>query len=287
MLNHKKTITTLTIFIVMLSGIAAGIGIFSKQVVLYDDIKTSFGEVISLYQKGVYARDSVSMASQAIAQDIVTVVLGIPILVIALLLTMKEKKKGMILLTGTAGYFLYTYTSYAFLVTYNYLYLVYVALMTSSFFLFFLCMMNLSKIKLKEQFTERFPRKSLPVFFDITGFMIGMMWLGRIVPTIFSGTAPEGLEQYSTLGIQTLDLGFVVPACFLAAYLLRKGKQWGYLLAMVLTVKAITMTAAVSAMTILMHLNGVSVSLMEKVLFPTLFLICTIFMVKILKSLRE
>lgn len=285
--NNKKIVIILSILIVTLSATAALIGVFSNQAKEYADITTSFGETIQLYQKGVYARDSVSMASQAIAQDVVTLIVAIPLLVISLWLVRKQNGKGMILLTGTIGYFLYTYTSYAFLMVFNSLYLVYVILMALSFYAFILCLMELNRLDTKEFITERFPRKSLSSFFLVSGIMIMGMWLGRIVPALVDGSAPTGLEHYSTLGIQTLDLGFVVPACMVTAYLLRKGKKWGYLLATVFVVKMITMTSAVSAMTILMQKNGVSVSIGERLLFPTLLLISVLFMFKMLKEMKS
>lgn len=285
--NNKKIVIILSILIVTLSAISALIGVFSNQAKEYADITTSFGETIQLYQKGVYARDSVSMASQAIAQDVVTLIVAIPLLVISLWLVRKQNGKGMILLTGTIGYFLYTYTSYAFLMVFNSLYLVYVILMALSFYAFILCLMELNRLDTKEFITERFPRKSLSSFFLVSGIMIMGMWLGRIVPALVDGSAPTGLEHYSTLGIQTLDLGFVVPACMVTAYLLRKGKKWGYLLATVFVVKMITMTSAVSAMTILMQKNGVSVSIGERLLFPTLLLISVLFMFKMLKEMKS
>lgn len=285
--NSKKIVIILSILVVVLSATVALIGVFSNQAKEYADITTSFGETIQLYQKGVYARDSVSMASQAIAQDVVTLIVAIPLLVISLWLVRKQNGKGMILLTGTIGYFLYTYTSYAFLMVFNSLYLVYVILMALSFYAFILCLMELNRFDIGNLVTDRFPRKSLSGFFFAAGIMIMGMWLGRIVPALVDGSAPTGLEQYSTLGIQTLDLGFVVPTCMVTAYLLEKGKKWGYLLATVFVVKMLTMTSAVSAMIILMQKNGVSVSIGERLLFPTLLLISVFFMVKMLRGMKS
>ena len=53
----------------------------------------------------LYARDSVSMASQAIAQDFVTLVIGIPLLIISFCSVVKrDSARGWFLLTGTLGY---------------------------------------------------------------------------------------------------------------------------------------------------------------------------------------
>lgn len=284
--DNKRIIVILSIIILVLSLFAALTGVFSRQVKEYEDVTTVFGENVQLYQKGLYARDSVSMASQAIAQDVVTLVIAIPFLLVSLWLVKKQNRKGLFLLPGTIGYFLYTYTSYSFLMIFNSFYLIYVLLMTLSFYAFILCFMELNKLDIGEYLTERFPRKALSVFFFTGGIMIMLMWLGRVVPALLAGSAPEELEHYATLVIQSLDLGFVVPACIVTAYLLRKGNKWGYLLAIVFVVKMVTMTAAVSAMAIQMKRNDVYVSFGEQLLFLILFLISAYFMIKMLKEIK-
>lgn len=198
----------------------------------------------------------------------------------------KQNRKGMFLLTGTIGYFLYTYASYSFLLIFNSFYLLYVILMTLSFYAFILCLLELNQLDIKELITQQFPGKLLSGFFLVSALMIMGMWLSRIVPALLTGSAPTGLEHYSTLGIQTLDLGFVVPACIVTAYLLRKENKFGYLLATVFVVKMVTMTAAVSAMTVFMKKNGVSVGIGEQVVFVALFLISCFFLIKMFKEMR-
>lgn len=286
-MKNKKIIYVLSMLIIILSIVAALTGILSDELKVHSDIFTVFDEKIELYQKGLYAKDSVSMASQAIAQDIVTLILGIPSMLFSLFLIEKKNKKGIFLLTGTIGYFLYTYASYAFLLMYNSFYLVYVVIMALSFYDFILCISVLNTYKLKDQFSNQFPKKSLSIFLYITGFMVGFMWLGKILPTFISKSAPLGLEHYSTLGIQTLDLGIVVPACLVTGYLLNKEKQFGYLFSIVLIIKAVTLTAAVSTMIISMKLHSIKVSMGEMIIFPTLFFICIFFMIKILKTIER
>ncbi len=286
-MKYRKVVSILTSLIILLSIIAAITGIFSNNVEMHADITTVRGEIVQLYNKGLYARDSVSMAAQAIAQDIVTLIVGIPLLAIALFMVRKGSLKGVLLLTGTLGYFLYTYTSYAFLMMYNPFFLIYVALMALSFYAFVLCMVTFQGYDLKQSFTDKFPVKSLSALFSFMGLMLCTMWLGRIVPSLFSNTPPYGLEHYSTLGIQTLDLGVIVPACFVTASLLWRKRPWGYLLSVVLVLKMITMLTAVCAMVISMQINGVDVSIVEMIVFPAFTILSIIFMVKILKEVKK
>lgn len=286
-MNNEKIIKILAICVITISFICVLTSLLSNKVIEYGTIRTSFGETIELYQKGIYARDSISMASQAIAQDLVTLIFGIPLLIISLVLFWKRQIKGIFLMVGTAGYFLYTYASYGFLIVFNQQYLAYVLLIILSFYLFILCMIEMNHIYLKGKFTDKFPKKGLSIFLFLTGVMLLVMWVGRIIPALLTGSSPDGLEHYSTLGIQTLDLGFVMPACFVGWNQLRKGTQMGYLISIVLLIKGVTMTAAVSAMTIQMSYNGVEVAFMEKVMFPLLFLICIFLMGRTFVSVKK
>lgn len=285
--KSQNTLIIIAILIAILSAIASIVGIFSNGIHQFAPITTSFKETIELYQKGIYARDSVSMATQAIAQDQVTLFLGVPLLIASIILLKIQKNTGAFLLSGILGYFLYTYVSYSILMTYNQFYLVYLVLMVLSFYGFLISIGSLLGDESIEKIKEKFPVKSTSRFLFIAGVAILFMWMGRIVPTMNGNTAPVGLEQYSTLGIQTLDLGFIVPACFVIGYLLRKGDKKGYVLSIVLIMKAEMMTIAVSNMAISMKLKGVEISFIELIFFPILFVICTFFVIRILKVVHN
>lgn len=286
MMKNKKIVYFLLGIIVILSVIAALTGLFSSKRINVKSVKTAYGEKVELYQKGLYARDSVSAATQAKAQDVVTLVLAIPVLLVSVILTRKNSKKGLLLLTGTIGYFLYTYTSYSFMSYYNKFYLIFLALMIASFYAFILCISALRESVDWKEVSSHYPRKFIGIFFMIAGFVIAMMWLGRIVPTIFSGAAPFGLEHYSTLVIQSLDIGFIVPACGVTAYLIYKNNSWGYLLSTIFIVKLVTMAAAVSTMAITMYVTGVEINVAELFVFPIFTLLGVILLWKVMRTVK-
>lgn len=286
-MKYKKTITLLVIIIILLSAIAASIGIFSeggKGVYQYQSIN---GEIVDIHGKGLYKNDSVSAASQAIAQDYITLFLGIPLLVVSLFLGIKKSIKGRLLLTGTLGYFLYTYTSYSFLAMYNSFFLIYVILMSISFFGFILSIMSVNIKELHNCFNAKFPVRFVGGFLIFMSFIIGMLWLGRIIPSLLKGKPPFGLEHYSTLIIQALDLGFVVPVGILSGILLIKRKSFGYLLASIITIKGITMLSAISAMVISQIYAGVEIATFEIIVFPIFNLAIIYCLILIMKSINE
>lgn len=274
-MKYDKTISFLVICIVLLSVFTSIVGIFSNGDSGEYEIKSFWGESIRIHGKGLYSNDSVSVASQGIAQDIITLALGVPLLIISLYLTRKGSLKGRLLLTGTLGYFLYTYTSYVFLWMYNIMFIVYVLIMSLSFFAFILSMMSYDISNIKSAFNNKLPVKFLGGFQIFFATTLCMLWMDIIIPTIVDGTVPVGLDHYTTLVIQGLDLGFIVPSAFLSGVLLIKRKPFGYLLSSVIIVKGFTMGAAISAMIIGQFVAGVNISIVEIIIFPLFsILIC-------------
>ena len=286
-MKYKKSITALVLIIFILAAFASSYGIFSRGVSSQKEFIALSGENVELYAKGLYKNDSIAVASQAIGQDIVTLIVGLPLLLISLFFYRKNLLKGKLLLAGVLGYFLYTYTSYVFLSMYNSFFLIYVMLMSLSFYAFTLTMISFHLESISSCFSEKLPVKLIGGFLIFISFAIGMMWIGRILPALKQGTLPEVLEQYSTLTIQALDLGFVAPTAILAGILLIKRKAFGYLLATVMCIKEATMLTAISAMIIVQIYSGVNVNFGEVIMFPIFNLLAVYFIILIMRNIDE
>ena len=115
--------------------------------------------------------------------------------------------------------------------------------------------------------------------------MIFFMWIGRIVPTIGKNTAPAGLDNCTSLVIQAMDMGIIVPACFVIAYLLRIKHKLGYILGPVIIVKAVTLVTAVLAMAIYMKISGVEVDVASFVIFGPICIASYIFFFIIMRKI--
>jgi hypothetical protein len=284
---YKRTISLLVILITILSIFATSYAIVSSQGPGEYAYQSIFGETVSIYGKGLYSHDSVSVATQAIAQDYVTLFLGVPLLLLSFNMYRKGFLKGSLLLTGTLGYFLYTYASYSFLSMYNSMFLTYVALMSASFFAFILMMMSYDVEKLPLFFTKKMPVKFLGGFLLFGSFVFGMMWTGKLGLPLLNNTPPADLQHYTTFVIQALDLGFVVPTGLLAGILLIMRKPFGYLLAPVIIIKEITLLTALTAMILLQLKAGVEIGYLlvwSVILFNLLVIICMILMMKNIKE---
>jgi hypothetical protein len=285
-MKYSRLISLLVICIVILAIFASTVGIFSSAGSGAYQIESFRGEIIKIHGRGLYSNDSVSVAAQGIAQDIVTVALGIPLLIASLYLSLKGSLKGRLLLTGTLGYFLYTYISYVFLWMYNPMFIVYVILMSASFFAFTLSMMSFDVNNLSSAFDKKLPVKFLGGFQIFFAAALCLLWMGKIIPTITNGTVPVGLEHYTTLVIQGLDLGFIVPLALLSGLLVIKRKPFGYLLSSVIIMKGFTMGAALTAMIIGQYLAGVSMGIIEIIMFPMFSLLIFYCMILLLKNIK-
>lgn len=260
-------ITGLSLLVALLALIATTTGIFTAFGAQHRSFMSLWGATIALQGGGLYAHESVSGAAQAIGQDIVTLLVGIPLLGVATYLATHGSLRGQLLQAGMLWYFTYTYLLMAFGGTYNPLFLVYVALYSASLFALILSLLAIAVKQLPGQVSPRFGRRTIAWLVIGFGAMLALLWLSRIVPALVSGAAPAGLESYSTLFVQAGDLGLVVPLAILTGVLLLRRHAAGYLLAGVLLVKGTTFGLALIAMMIVMATAAVAIAPVEVVFF--------------------
>ncbi|MCB0040613.1 MAG: hypothetical protein KDE23_13085 [Caldilinea sp.] len=281
-MSTNKALQWLIPPIIVLAIIAAGAGLWPAAAQSYP--LTNFrGEAVTIRAGGLYYWDTVSSVAQMQANDMVTLVLGVPLLVFSFWLARRGSLRGQLLLAGTLGFFLYTYMSMCFGTAYNPLFLVYVALFGLSLYAFVLAMLAFDLTTLPQHFSERLPRRWIAGLLIGAALFLALAWLGRIAATFGSDQAPP-LENVTSMFIQAMDLVLVVPACVLGAVLLLRRSAWGYLLASVAIMKFVTMGTAVSLMGLNMARAGVPVSAAELVIFPAITLVNLVLAVLLLRN---
>ena len=117
--------------------------------------------------------------------------------------------------------------------------------------------------------------------------LVSIMWLGRIIPPLFSGTVPETVEHYTTLIIQAMDIGIVIPAMMVGGILTIRKNPIGYFLVTLMSIKTLTLLISITAMMIGMSKNGVPASNVEIAAFGTFNLIAIINIVFVMKSIKQ
>lgn len=277
----------LALFIIPLAILAAGAGVFWQGTGEPYPFETLRGETVMIRGHGLYRFDTVNSSAQEIGNDIVTLLIGVPLLVTGIVLSRKGSLRGQLLLTGALGFFLYTYGSMSFLTAFNPFYLVYVALFSLSLFGFIFSMKDLDVDEISRRISDGFPRRSIAIYFITVAVFLTLAWLGLVASPSLTWTPPAGLESAITMVIQALDLGIIVPTSFLTAYLLLKKQPWGYALSSVMLLKILTMGAALISMIIVQILSEVAVDPVVSTIFVIISLSGIVLGIITLKNIRD
>lgn len=271
----------------MLSLIATLTGILSDagpEPHTYTSIR---GEEVMIYGQGIYRHMSEELAPQGIAQDFVTLFLGIPLLLLSFFKARKGSLKGLYLLTGTLGYFLVTYLFYLAMGTYSKLFLVYAALLGMSFFAFVQSLLSFEVERLPTRFKKETPVKMAGIFLIVNTLGISLLWLSVVVPPLLDGSIyPEGLDHFTTLIVQGFDLGLLLPLAFVSGWLFLKRRPLGFLGAPVYLVFLSILMTALVAKVIAIMMGGASAG--PAIVIIPLFLVFSVVSVMLLiKGIKQ
>ena len=284
---YKKPLTILILLIVIFAIAATTMGIFSNDGRGQYEYTSIRGKTVMIYGKGLYRDMSAEVAPQGIAQDYVTLFIAIPILIISFFKAKKGSLKGKYLLAGTLGYILVTYLFYAVMAMYNVMFLPYVILMGASFYSFILIILSFDANALQDSFKPSIPAKITGGFLVFNSIVIGLLWLSIIVPPLLNGTIiPLQVEHYTTLIVQGLDLGILLPAGFMSGVLLIRKKPFGFLFAPVFFVFLSLLMTALSAKIIAMKTLGYNV-IPAIFIIPAFNIITIVCSIIILKSIKQ
>jgi len=219
-------------------------------------VLAAVASTVGLLVPGFY-RDAPTLVSQARGQDLLTLAVAAPALLVALAAARRGSRRGYVLWLGVLGYLLYAYASYAFMSAFNPLYLAYVALLALSLATFTAGILRLDADAVKAAFDGR-PLRAVVAFEVLVVALVGGAWLAEIVPATLAGTTPASVTaaDVPVNVVHSLDLGVVLPAFAVAAYWLYHGRAWGYALAVVLLAKVATLGGAVLSMAVVMAVDG-------------------------------
>ena len=287
MVKPTNIVIRLALLIIPLALLAAGAGLFWQGTGKSPSFRTLRSETVMLQGHGLYQYDTVNSASQELGQDAVTLLIGIPLLIVGVVFSRKATLRGQLLLTGALGYFLYTYAAMSFLTAFNPLFLVYVALFSLSLFGFILSLRSLKMDELMRHIAGSFPRRVIAGYFIIVAAFLSLAWLGLVAPPIWTGAPPAGLESAITMVIQALDLGVIVPTSLVTAALLLKKQPWGYALSSVVLLKILTMGTALIAMIISQMIAGVAIDPLVSTIFVLISLGGIILGIVTLRNIRD
>ena len=282
-----RTVSILTLFIIVISAVVTLFGILSDGGAGSFDYESIRGVVVDIYGRGIYGHMSSEVAIQGIAQDYVTLFIGIPILIISLLGYRRGSTRCSLLLAGTLMYFFVKYLFYTAMAMYNVMFLGYVSLMGLSFFAFMSILLKLDVDGITSTFGDNTPTKFAGGFLIFNSVSIALLWLGVVVPPLLDGTIyPTTLQHYTTLIVQGFDLGLLLPLSFVFGLRLIRREPLGYIGGTIYVVFLSILMTALTAKVIAMAVNGVNV-IPVIFIIPTFNVIAVYFLFIMVRSVRK
>lgn len=187
---------------------------------------------------GVY-RDNIRTRAGFQGNDLVTLIVVVPLILIGLRYTVRGSLAGRLLWLGTMAYSLYNYSFYLFGAAFNELFIAYAGLVAASGAVLIIGLSHTNEEAVAAQIGDQ------PWLHRVAAYLIGLpallgtLWLSQIVVSLATGTIPRAVTDSGihTAVIFALDLAMLVPVSLLAGIWLIRRRAWGYVLAAVLLVK--------------------------------------------------
>jgi hypothetical protein len=187
-------------------------------------------------------RDNAFVKSAWSANDIITLFVVVPLLLLSIYLSNKGSQRWKLIWIGLLGYMVYNFAFYLFGAAFNIFFLLYTALFSLSGFTLLHMLWQISAEPVNEQFPEKIPVKWISAYLMLMPVMLFIAELGMIIPFLTWGKLPETIQLTgnSTSVVFALDFSIIIPAFIASAILLWQRKNWGYILAVMMLVKGFT-----------------------------------------------
>ena len=204
-------------------------------------------------QRGLYEPNPATLPS-FLTQDVITLVVVVPLLVICLSLMRRGSVRGLLVWMGTLFYIAYAY-SFAVLGTWlPPLFLVYVAIVSISVYNLIFLLVSTDAEAVRTRFSDHTPVRWAGGFLMVMSLLLATMWVAMIVGDILAGTQPK-----STLFvIWPLDLVIALPALFWGGLWLWRRQALGYVVGGIVLMKAAAEGLALVAQTVVtLFMSGI------------------------------
>jgi hypothetical protein len=264
-----------------------------KKNILFFSLPLGFCVAIASYfgicVEITYSLDNPYFAVQGIGQDIINLFVVVPVLWLTAVFIFRSNNKALFIWSGTVIYIIYSYVLYCFAVHFNFLFLVYCAILGLSVYALLYYTHILSRFNIVDCFDEKTPIKSISIYLQVVAVLFYIIWLGEIIPALFQNETPKSITESGLLTnpVHVMDIAIVLPALFIVAVALRRGKAAGFVFAPAFLVFCLLMALAIGGMIVLMKIKGFETDVSIAVVFAILTVISLIFVVWLLRHLKK
>lgn len=193
-----------------------------------------------LWIKNLY-HDNAFVKSAWYANDLITLFVVVPLLIIAIYLARKDSEQWLMLQMGLLGYVSYNFAFYLFGAAFNKFFLLYAILVSLSAITLFIQLFNFKIGNLSNKFSKNTPVKWVSGYLFLISVMLFSLELSMIIPFLLSDTIPDTIKLtgLTTSVVFALDFTIVIPVSIIAAVLLWQHRSWGFLLGIIMLVKGV------------------------------------------------
>lgn len=177
----------------------------------------------------IYGSAYPSLTDQAIAQDLVNLVIVAPALIVLAAVAWRGSIRAYLAWLGLLVFTVYNYVIYTFAIHFGPLFLVWVGVLGLALFALIGGVTAIDASTVKARFTRH--SMGFAAWFMIAiAALFGAFWLSDIVPALLSGDVPATVTDMGvpTNPVHVLDLAFFLPAAFIAGLMLLKRRALAY-----------------------------------------------------------
>ena len=281
-----KKMMVFCLIVALLVGIASIIGVFFRGDMSSAEVVSVRGEHYEMVTTGIYRYNSLRMVAEGVGWDVFTLFIALPALLFILPLLARGSLAGRLLAMGLLAYFFYQYLMYALAWAFGPLFLLYIIIYVLGLAGTIWLAASIDVDRLAQQVSETFPRRSMIALNVIMSLILILMWVQRIAAGLQGDLASAMLLGQTTMVIQALDLGMVVPLALFTTLALWRKKPSGYLLSAIFAVKAAAMFGAICAMLLVVWVTEGTLEAVPLILFGGAMLAAVYIGVRIYKSVR-
>jgi len=171
-------------------------------------------------------RDVAWIKATWFGNDIVTLVLAVPMLILSLRLTRSGEVRGLLLWLGILGYGVYNYAYYMLGAALNASFPLYVALVVLSAVTLVRLLTAIVLSEMPLGVSRCTQSRLIGGYFVTLSIGLSVVWLGMWAAHVFGGR-PTPIEPEAFRLVAALDLSLMVPALGMGGVLLWRRARWG------------------------------------------------------------
>jgi hypothetical protein len=245
--NRRTEMVALCLAVAILAGAAATVGVFFRGEGSVQTVISPRGERYQMIVSGIYRYNAQRVVAEGTGWDVFTLFVAVPALLLCLIWLARGTLRARLFALGVLAYLFYQYLMYSVAWAFGPLFLLFVLIYAMSLVAIVRIVTTIDMEALGSSAGKRFPALGMGIFSLAMAALLVVMWLARIVSAM-NGKIDGILLGQTTLVVQALDLGLVVPLAIFTGVTALRRRRIGYLLSSVVVVKGAAMAAAICAM---------------------------------------